>query len=63
MTPPKKRRTGGIRREDPNILGADIALYGTTDAERAAARRAIDKAAHNDEDRAQLLAALGLDTP
>jgi hypothetical protein len=40
MTPPKKRRTGGIRREDPNILGADIALGPITNAQKAAARRA-----------------------
>jgi hypothetical protein len=62
VTRPKNRRTGGIRgTRDPALDGAaDIQLYGNTDAEKAAARKVVDRSATSDDDRQLLYAALGL---
>ena len=55
------RRTSGIRHEsDPTSLGHDIALRQNTPREVAAARRTVERAARDEDDRDLLMAALGL---
>lgn len=55
------RRTAGIRHEsDPTSLGHDIALRQNTPREQAAARRTVERAARDEDDRDLLMTALGL---
>lgn len=57
----KIRRTQGIRfADDPTSLGHDVALSRNTQRELAAARRTVERAARDEDDRDLLMAALGL---